>query len=98
MAVSGTRTTSTADGKKGVSIATYPNMPGGTRLNKNDRADILMTNVGEVNFFVEKDPTSFERGFMIESNYKIAVGYTKDNKDLGKALLASRRQLQFPCQ
>jgi polar amino acid transport system substrate-binding protein len=76
-----------ADGKKEISLVTYPDMPGGTRLIKNDRADILMTNVGEVNSFVEKDPTSFERGFMIESNYKIAVGYTKDNKDLGKALL-----------
>ena len=40
-----------------------------------------------MNSFIKKDPTSFERGFKIVSNYKIAVGFTKGNKDLGQALL-----------
>ena len=35
-----------ASGKKPVSLVTYPDMPGGTRLIKNDRADIMMTDLG----------------------------------------------------
>jgi hypothetical protein len=40
-----------------------------------------------VNTLVKNNPDQFDRGFMIITNFKIAVGYTKDNKDLGQALL-----------
>jgi polar amino acid transport system substrate-binding protein len=76
-----------AGGKQEVSLVTYPDMPGGTRLIQNDRADIMMTDLGMVNSFVKSNPTAFDRGFMIVTDYKIAVGYTKGNKDLGQALL-----------
>jgi len=75
-----------AEGKKEISLVTYPDMPGGTRLIANDRADILTTDLNIVNSFVKSNPETFERGFMIISDYKIAVGFTKGNKDLGKAL------------
>jgi polar amino acid transport system substrate-binding protein len=76
-----------AAGKGEVSIVTYPDMPGGTRLVANDRADVLMSDLGMVNTLVKNNPEQFDRGFMIVTNFKIAVGYTKDNKDLGQALL-----------
>jgi polar amino acid transport system substrate-binding protein len=76
-----------AAGKKEVSIVTYPDMPGGTRLIQNDRADIMMTDLGMVNSFIKSNPAAFEKGFMIVTDYKIAVGYTKGAKDLGQAIL-----------
>ncbi len=62
-------------------------MPGGTRLIANDRADVMTTDLNMVNSFIKGNPTAFDRGFMIVSDYKIAVGYTKGNKDLGQAIL-----------
>jgi polar amino acid transport system substrate-binding protein len=62
-------------------------MPGGTRLVANDRADVLMSDLGMVNTLVKTNPHQFDRGFMIVTNFKIAVGCTKGSKDLGQALL-----------
>jgi polar amino acid transport system substrate-binding protein len=76
-----------AAGKGEVSIVTYPDVPGGTRLIANDRADVLMSDLGMVNTLIKNNPDQFDRGFMIITNFKIAVGYTKDNKDLGQAVL-----------
>jgi polar amino acid transport system substrate-binding protein len=74
-------------GKGEVAIVTYPDLPGGSRLIANDRADVLMSDLGMVNSLVKNNPEQFERGFMIITNFKIAVGYTKGDKDLGQALL-----------
>ena len=76
-----------AAGKPEISIVTYPDMPGGTRLIQNDRADVMMTDLGMVNSFVKNNPGAFAIGFKIVTNYKIAVGYTKGDKDLGQAIL-----------
>jgi polar amino acid transport system substrate-binding protein len=76
-----------AAGKKEISIVTYPDMPGGTRLIQNDRADVMMTDLGMVNSFIKTSPAVFEKGFTIVTDYKIAVGYTKNNKELGQAIL-----------
>lgn len=76
-----------AGGKPEVEIVTYPDIPGGTRLIANNRADVLMSDLGMVNSLAKNNPGQFQRGFMIMTNYKIAVGYTKSNKDLGQALL-----------
>jgi len=76
-----------AGGKKEISIVTYPDMPGGTRLIQNDRADVLMSDLGMVNSLIKTNPAIFDKGFTIVTDYKIAVGYTKSNKDLGQAIL-----------
>jgi len=76
-----------AAGKGEVSIVTYPDVPGGTRLIANDRADVLMSDLGMVNTLIKNNSDQFDRGFMIITNFKIAVGYTKNNKDLGQAIL-----------
>ena len=65
-----------AAGKPDISIVTYPDMPGGTRLIQNDRADVMMTDFGMVSSFVKANPAAFENGFTIVTDYKIAVGYT----------------------
>ncbi len=76
-----------ADAKQEVSIVTYPDIPGGTRLIANNRADVLMSDLGMVNSLIKNDPAQFQRGFSIVTNYNIAVGFTKGNKELGQALL-----------
>jgi polar amino acid transport system substrate-binding protein len=76
-----------AGGKTEVGIVTYPDLPGGTRLIQNDRADVMMTDLAMVNSFVTQNQAAFERGFMIKTDFKIAVGYTKGNAELGKAVL-----------
>jgi len=76
----------TASGKKAIEIVTYPDMPSGTRLIQNDRADLLMSDLGMVDQIALHNPTAVERGFQIISDYKIAVAYTKNSKDLGQAI------------
>ncbi len=76
-----------AAGKSEISIVTYPDLPGGSRLISNDRADVLMSDLGMVNTMVKNNPDQFDRGFMIITNFKIAAGYTKGDKELGQALL-----------
>jgi polar amino acid transport system substrate-binding protein len=76
----------TAAGKKPIAIVTYPDMPGGTRLIQNDRADILMSDLGMVGAIIAGNPGAFDLGFKIITNYQIAVGLTKGNKDLAQAI------------
>jgi polar amino acid transport system substrate-binding protein len=75
-----------AAGKGEIAIVTYPDMPGGTRLIQNDRADVLMSDLGIVDNIVSSNPAAFDRGFKIITDYKIAVGLTKGNKDLAQAI------------
>jgi polar amino acid transport system substrate-binding protein len=77
----------TAAGKKPIDIVTYPDMPGGTRLIQSDRADILLSDLSMVDRLVSLSPTVFERAFVILTDYKIAVGLTKGNKDLAQAIV-----------
>lgn len=83
-----------AAGKAEISIVTYPDVPGGIRLIANDRADVLMSDLGMINTVIKGNPDQFDRGFMLITNFKIAVGYTKDNKDLGQAVLDALKILR----
>jgi polar amino acid transport system substrate-binding protein len=83
-----------AGGKSEIGIVTYPDVPGGTRLVANDRADVLMSDLGMINSVVKNNPDQFDRGFMIVTNFKIAVGYTKDDKELGQAILDALKILR----
>ncbi len=76
-----------ADGKKPIDIVLYPDLPGGTRLIQNDRADILLSDLSMVDRQVSLSPATFSRGFMWVTDYKIAVGLTKGNKDLARLIL-----------
>jgi polar amino acid transport system substrate-binding protein len=74
------------DGKKAVEIVTFPDIPAGARLVMNDRADLLLINLGLVDQFVADNPDKLERSFMIVTNWKIGVGVNKNNKELEQAI------------
>lgn len=74
------------DGKKAVEIVTFPDIPAGARLVINDRADLLLINLGLVDQFVADNPDKLERSFMIVTNWKIGVGVNKNNKELEQAI------------
>jgi polar amino acid transport system substrate-binding protein len=74
------------DGKKPVEIVTFPDIPAGARLVMNDRADLLLINLGLVDQFVADNPDKLERSFMIVTNWKVGVGFGKSNKELEKAV------------
>jgi polar amino acid transport system substrate-binding protein len=74
------------DGKKAVEIVTFPDIPAGARLVMNDRADLLLINLGLVDQFVADNPDKLERAFMIVTNWKVGVGFGKANKELEQAV------------
>ena len=74
------------DGKKAVEIVTFPDIPAGARLVMNDRADLLLINLGLVDQFVADNPDKLERSFMIVTDWKVGVGFGKANKELEQAV------------
>ena len=82
------------DGKKAVDIVTFPDIPAGARLVMNDRADLLLINLGLVDQFVADNPDKLERSFMIVTNWKIGVGFNKNNKELEQAVADAIRAIR----
>jgi polar amino acid transport system substrate-binding protein len=83
-----------AAGKAAINIMTYPDIPAGTRLIQNDRADILLSDLAMVDQLSANNPTVFERGFKVISDFKIGVAMKKGNEDLLKALADALTVLQ----
>jgi len=83
-----------AAGKAAINILTYPDIPAGTRLIQNDRADILLSDLAIVDQLSEQNPNVFQRGFKVVSNFKIGVAMKKGNEDLLKALYDALTVLQ----
>ena len=83
---SATRQQCKAAGKAAINLLTYPDIPAGTRLIQNDRADILLSDLAMVDQLSANNPTVFERGFKVISDFKIGVAMKKGNEDLLKAL------------
>lgn len=83
-----------AAGKAAINILTYPDIPSGTRLIQNDRADIMMSDLALVDKLAFDNPAVFERGFKIVSDFKIGVAVKKGNEDLLKAIYDAMRVLQ----
>jgi polar amino acid transport system substrate-binding protein len=81
-------------GKKEITILTYPDIPSGTRLIQNDRADVMLTDLGLVDQLAHDNPTVFERGIKIISDFNIGVAVKKGNDDLVKAILEAMQALQ----
>lgn len=84
----------TAGGKSAIEIVTFPDIPAGARLVKNDRADLLMINLGLVDNFISQDPAAFERAFVILTDYKVGVGLAKGKNELRQAVLDAVKVLQ----
>jgi polar amino acid transport system substrate-binding protein len=83
-----------AAGKALINIMTYPDIPSGTRLIQNDRADIMMSDLALVDKLAFDNPQVFERGFKIISDFKIGVAVKKGNDDLLNAIYDAMRVLQ----
>lgn len=75
-----------AEGKKEINILTYPDMSSGVRLVQNDRADVMVTDLGVVDQVANDNPTLYERGFKVVSDFRIGVAVKKGNKDLLTAI------------
>jgi polar amino acid transport system substrate-binding protein len=75
-----------AAGKAAVEVVTYPDLPGGVRLAKNGRVDILMSGYTVVNRIIADNGDAFEQAYMIVTDYKIAAALTKGNKDLAQMI------------
>jgi len=81
-------------GKKEIEIVTFPDIPAGARLVMNDRADLLLINLGLVDQFVADNPDKLERAFMIVTNWKVGVGFNKGNKELEQAVADGLRAIR----
>jgi len=74
------------DGKKEISLVTYPDMPGGTRLIANDRADVMTTDLNMVNSSsraIRLLSTRVHDSQRLQDRRR----YPRGNKDLGQAIL-----------
>ena len=81
-------------GKKPIEIVTFPDVPAGARLVMNDRADLLLINLGLVDQFVADNPDKLERAFTIVTNWKVGVGFNKSNKELEQAVADGLKALR----
>ncbi len=75
----------TAAGKKAIDVITSTDMPAGTRLVQNARADVLVTNKFYGDALAETNK-EVEMAFGIVTNARIASGTAKGNDDLVKAM------------
>jgi polar amino acid transport system substrate-binding protein len=75
-----------AKGKKPIDVVTSPDIPAAARLVLNDRADLLMINLGMINAFVEDNKDKVENAFTIITDIKVGVGANKKNPELEKAV------------
>lgn len=75
-----------AKGKKELEVITAPDIPAVARLVLNDRADLMMINLGMINAFVADNQDKVENAFTIITEIKVGVGANKKNPELEKAV------------
>jgi polar amino acid transport system substrate-binding protein len=75
-----------AGGKKPIEIITSSDIPSGMRLVQNGRADLLATNKFLGDTMAAANPSAIEVAFGVITGAKIAVGATKGNTDLVRAI------------
>jgi polar amino acid transport system substrate-binding protein len=75
-----------AAGKAAIELVTYPDVPSAARLIENDRADVVVTDLGVVADLARAKPDVFERGFTLASEVTTGPGFRKDDLDLAKAV------------
>ena len=75
-----------ADGKPAINLVDYPDIPAAGRLVANDRADIVLSDLGTTAAMAQNQPDQFEMGFTIFTDYKVGPAVRKGNTDLLKAV------------
>jgi polar amino acid transport system substrate-binding protein len=76
-----------AAGKPAIEVVVASDIPAGYRAVMNDRADLLLINLGLVDQMVAENPDKLERAFIILSNIKVGVGLNKQSQELGQAIM-----------
>src|SRR5208282_898899 len=66
-----------AAGKPPLEVVTYADRPSGIRMVQNDRADLLMGDLGSMDYTIAQLPSELERGYMMLTDYKVGPGISK---------------------
>jgi polar amino acid transport system substrate-binding protein len=83
-----------AANKPEVDITTYPDLPGGTRLIENDRADILLTDLALSDRLSQDNPSLYQRAFAIMTGFKMGVAMKKGQDPMLNALFDAIKIMQ----
>ena len=78
-----------ATGKPAVELVTYADRPSGIRMVQNDRADLLMGDLGSMDYTIAQLPNELERGYMMLTDYKVGPGISKSMPELRQAVFDS---------
>jgi polar amino acid transport system substrate-binding protein len=83
-----------AAGKPAVELVTYADRPSGIRMVQNDRADLLMGDLGSMDYTIAQLPNELERGYMTLTDYKVGPGVSKSMPELRQAVFDSLQIVQ----
>jgi polar amino acid transport system substrate-binding protein len=83
-----------AAGKPAVELVTYADRPSGIRMVQNDRADLLMGDLGSMDYTISQLPNELERGYMMLTDYKVGPGIGKSMPELRQAVFDSLQIIQ----
>ena len=83
-----------AAGKPAVELVTYADRPSGIRMVQNDRADLLMGDLGSMDYTIAQLPNELERGYMMPTDYKVGPGISKSMPELRQAVFDSLQIIQ----
>jgi polar amino acid transport system substrate-binding protein len=83
-----------AAGKPTVELVTYADRPSGIRMVQNDRADLLMGDLGSMDYTIAQLPNELERGYMMLTDYKVGPGISKSMPELRQAVFDSLQIIQ----
>ena len=83
-----------AAGKPAVELVTYADRPSGIRMVQNDRADLLMGDLGSMDYTIAQLPNELERGYMMLTDYKVGPGISKSMPELRQAVFDSLQIIQ----
>jgi len=83
-----------AAGKPAVELVTYADRPSGIRMVQNDRADLLMGDLGSMDYTIAQLRNELERGYMMLTDYKVGPGISKSMPELRQAVFDSLQIIQ----
>ena len=83
-----------AAGKPTVELVAYADRPSGIRMVHNDRADLLMGDLGSMDYTIAQLPNELERGYMMLTDYKVGPGISKSMPELRQAVFDSLQIIQ----
>jgi polar amino acid transport system substrate-binding protein len=83
-----------ATGKPAIELVTYADRPSGIRMVQNDRADLLMGDLGSMDYTIAQLPNELERGYMMLTDYKVGPGIAKNMPELRQAVFDSLQIIQ----